>query len=109
MSTPEDDEMWTPPLTGFTPVTAADVTDEKLVAGQLRALQRDINTRLDSIDETLKLFGRIDAKLDVIIDRQNETDRRVGALEVQQSRTEQRLAALELPKVTRRKPARRKR
>ena len=89
----DDDAMWKP-------VAAADVTDDKLVAGQLRALQREVRDGFDAIARSLTAFERIEARLDVLIDRQNVTERRVDDIE-------RRLTALE-SKPKRRKPARRK-
>lgn len=66
---------------GLDPVTAADVTDEKLVAGQLRALQREVRDGFESIARSLAAFTRIEERLDVIIDRQNDFERRLAALE----------------------------
>ena len=40
----------------FKPVTAADVTDEKLVAGQLRALQVEVKTGFDIVGTQLKVL-----------------------------------------------------
>lgn len=80
-----------------TPITRDDVAEDnpRMIAGQLRALQRDVNAGFESVAQALKAFERIDAKLDVIIDRQNVAERRLDAIEREQSRTDARLIALE--------------
>lgn len=95
MSGDWDDAVRLLPIGERPAVTASDVSDDnpRMIAGQLRALQRDVNAGFESIAQALKAFERIESRLDVIIDRQNETDRRIRD-------HERRLAALE----TRRKP-----
>lgn len=95
-----DDKMWVPPARvvrggedvgkSFEPSGAADHTDDnpKVIAQTIRALQRETRAGFESIAEALKAFARIESRLDVLIDRQNETDRRVAD-------HERRLAALE--------------
>lgn len=100
----------------FLPVTGADVTDEKLMVGEFRAFRRETRDVLSSIVEALKAFTSIDAKLDVIIDRQNHLDDRITRAEERQDAADQRavlvdarLTALETSKTKGRKPARKKR
>ncbi len=90
-------------MADFQPLTAADVDDEnpRMLAGHLRALQREMRDGFESLARTLTAFERIESRLDVIIDRQNVLERRQDELEL-------RVAALEAPK-RRRPAARRKR
>lgn len=89
MSAPEnDDQMWSRP--------GDEAEDQpRVVANQLRALQREVRDGFESMGRALTMFEKIDAKLDVIIDRQNVADRRLDAIEREQSRTDARLIALE--------------
>lgn len=86
---------------GFKPITPDQVTDEKLVAGQLRALQREVRDGFESIAQSLKAFERVDAKLDVIIDRQNVMESRLDVIDKWRAATDVRLAALETKRATR--------
>lgn len=67
----------------WTPSRAGDEADHnpRVIANRLDALIRDTNAGFVSVTQALKAFERIEAKLDVIIDRQNVTDRRVDDLE----------------------------
>lgn len=114
-----DEKFDRPDLAGdrYVPGTADDVAEDNpaMLANQLRAAMRDTNARLDSIDQTLKLFARIEMKLDVIVDRQNETDRqvrenaaRIVAQSVELAAVVRRVTALEQPKAKRRTTAARK-
>lgn len=71
---------------GFEPVAREDVTDERLVAGHLRALQREVRDGFDAIGRALTALTRIDERLVVIIDRQNDFERRLTALETRRPR-----------------------
>jgi hypothetical protein len=72
------------------PSTPAELDDEhpNMVAGHLRALQREVRDGFDSIGRALVALTRIEERLDVVIDRQNHQDQRLDALE-------QRVALLE--------------
>jgi hypothetical protein len=72
----DDEQMWQP-------VRPSDVADDhpSMVAGHLRALQREMRDGFQSIAMALKAFERIDGKLDVVIERQNYQDKRLDALE----------------------------
>lgn len=81
---------------GFKPVTADDVTDEKLVAGQLRELQREVRSGFELITT------RLETMMDRFAERQEDHAHRIDQLERDRARTDQRLAALEArPKRTR--------
>ena len=82
----------------FAPVTAADVTDDKLFVGEFRAFRRETRDILESILRTLQALSRIESRLDTQQDAINENDKRLND-------HERRLAALEKP---RRKAARKK-
>jgi hypothetical protein len=89
----DNDAMWIPParvVSGgedvgktFVPVTSADVADESppMLAGHLRALQREVRDGFESMGRALSALTRIDAKLDVVIDRQNVADARMDSIE----------------------------
>lgn len=64
-------------------VTADDVADDnpRMIANHLRALKREMHSGFESISESLKAFAAINAKLDVMIDRQNVIEHRVAELE----------------------------
>jgi hypothetical protein len=71
----DDDKMWTP-------VTAEDVTDGNLVAGQLRALQREVRSGFELVtNKLLHAIERIGNRLEDHSDRITALERRVGALE----------------------------
>ncbi len=78
---------------GHKVVTREDVTDEKLVAGQLRALQGEVRS---GTELTLTAIGRISEKLDKLFDR-------VGQLERKHDSHDMRIAALEADAAKRRK------
>jgi hypothetical protein len=71
-----DESMWVP-------VKAADVADESptMLSGHLRALQRDVHDGFDRIGRALEGLTRIEARIDVLIDRQNHIEARQDALE----------------------------
>lgn len=78
----------------FRPVVAADVTDLALLPGEMRAFRAEMRDEIRSIASALQALVRIEQRLDVVIDRQNETDkavadlaRRVTALETKAPRT----------------------
>lgn len=75
------------------PVTPADVTDLALLPGEMRAFRVEMRDEIRGIASSLKALVRIESRLDVVIDRQNETDkavaelaRRVTALETKRPR-----------------------
>lgn len=78
--------------TGRKALTSADVADDNpgMIAGSLRALKREMHSGFESIAQALQAFKGIDAKLDVIIDRQNVIERRVSELERRVSELETR-------------------
>lgn len=86
-----------------TPLTAFDVSDDNptMIAGHLRALQREVRDGFDSIGRALVALTRIEARLDVLVDRQNVTERRVDDIE-------RRVATLENKPKRRKTAARRK-
>jgi len=84
----------------YSPVTAADVTDEKLMVGEFRAFRVEVRDNLDAIRRALETLARIEQRMDVVIDRQNTMDSRLGTLE-------QRVITLE-HKTSRRAPRRKK-
>ena len=66
----------------FKPVTAADVTDEKLVAGQLRALKREVHAGFELLgNKLLVVLERMNNRQDATDDRLTVLERRVNALE----------------------------
>lgn len=72
----------------FRPATAADVTDERLVAGQLRTLQRDVKAGFDRMDVR---FETILEKILVVVDdlshRVTSLERRMSTLEDARAKT----------------------
>ncbi len=90
----------------FEPVTARDVTDEKLVAGQLRALQLEVREGFELMGtRLLTMLERIELKMDVLTDRVTRLER--DRIDDRESvlRINERVVALEnkRPKRTRRK------
>lgn len=83
----------------FKPMRPGEATDLSLVPGELRAFRSEVRDALEGIARALQSLGRIEERIDVVIDRQNATDARVLAVE-------QRLTVLESKK--RRTPAKRK-
>jgi hypothetical protein len=72
-----------------------------MLAGHLRALQREMRSGFELItNKLLTAIERLNNRLDVLVDRQSISDRRIDD-------HERRLAALET-KAMRRKPAKRK-
>lgn len=74
-------------------VRPEDVTDLALLPGEMRAFRVEMRDEIRSIASTLQALVRIEQRLDVIVDRQNETDkavadlaRRVTALETKRQR-----------------------
>lgn len=96
MSAPEiDDQMWSRP---------GDEADDnpRVIANHVRALQREVRSGFELITQkVLDRLDRFDAKLDVVIDRQNHQEMRLDALE-------RRVAALETKPKRRVSAARRK-
>jgi hypothetical protein len=90
---------------GFPAAKTGDSSDEKLVVGQMRALQREVRDGFESIGHSLAALVRIEERLHVIIDRQNVLDARVTDVETRQTVLDTRITALE----TRRAAAGRKR
>lgn len=82
---------------GFKPVSAFDVSDENpaVVARRLDRLHTDVLERFDNIERALVAIAKFDEKLDVIIDRQNVTDRRVDETARQLRVTQERVDQLE--------------
>lgn len=77
------------PRDGYKPVTADDVTDEKLVPGEMRALQREVRAGFQLLE------SRLTTIMDRFAARQDDHDARIGQLERGHRDTAQRLAALE--------------
>jgi hypothetical protein len=71
------------------PVTGADVTDERLVVGQLRALQREVHSGFEILTK------RLEVMMERFAARQDDHETRIDQLERDRTRTDQRLAALE--------------
>lgn len=95
----DEDQMWSRP---------GDEADDqpRVLANHVRALQREVRSGFEIITQkVLDRLDRFDARLDVVIDRQNEADRSLADLRQAQARTEARLTALE---TKRRKSAARK-
>ncbi len=91
----DDDKMWTP-------VKREDVTDLALLPGEMRAFRTEVRDELKSIARAITAFERIEAKIDVVIDRQNVFQRRLDEQQSQiddlkrwQLETDQRLAEIE--------------
>lgn len=75
------------------PVLPEDVSDLALLPGEMRAFRVEMRDEMRAIASTLQALVRIESRLDVVIDRQNETDkavaelaRRVAALETKRTR-----------------------
>ena len=84
------------PFQPWQPVTPADVTDDKLVSGQLRALQREVRSGFELITQkVLTAVERLTEKVDDIKAEMADTKAEVAALKREQARTHERLAALE--------------
>lgn len=60
-------------------VRPGELTDLDLMPGEFRAFRRDMTDTLAHIANALEKLGGIEQRLDVIIDRQNEQDRRMDA------------------------------
>lgn len=80
---------------GFPVAKPGDADDERLVVGQMRALQRDVRDGFESVENSLKALVRIEEKLFVIIDRQNVLDRRQTELEDHQRVLDQKVTAVD--------------
>lgn len=80
----------------FKPVTAFDVSDENplAVAGQMRALQREVRDGFESIGRALTALARIEERLIVVIERQNFAERRIDTVEKRIGAVEQEQAAV---------------
>jgi hypothetical protein len=77
------------------PVRADDVTDEKLVAGQLRALQVEVRGGFEL------LTNRLTVMMERFASKQEDHERRIGMLERDRENDRKRLAALEARRVSR--------
>lgn len=80
----------------FKTVRPEDVSDLALLPGEMRAFRVEMRDEIRAIASSLQALVRIEGRLDVLVDRQNETDRRLAAVE-------QRMTVLETKKTRRRK------
>ncbi len=83
----------------FAPIRPSDVTDERLVAGQLRALQAEVRSGFEL------LTGRLETMMTRFAERQDDHAQRIDQLERDRTRTDERLTALEA-RPTKRRPSR---
>lgn len=61
---------------GFTPVAADELTDEKLVAGQLRALQREVRDGFELVtNKLLTNLERLNDRIDDVMSRLSSLER----------------------------------
>lgn len=74
----------------FKSVQAADVDDLHCLPGEFRAFRSEMRDSLDAIARALQSLGRIEARLDVVIDRQNTLDARIADVEKRVTALEQR-------------------
>lgn len=66
----------------FKPSVAADLTDEKLVAGQLRALQRVVTAGFERMDVRFEtIIEKVLVMVDDLANRMTSLEKRVSALE----------------------------
>jgi hypothetical protein len=79
----------------FKPLTAADVDDLHLLPGELRAFRSEVRDSLDAIARALQSLGRIEERLDVVIDRQNHLDVRIECVERDVSEDRKRIEMIE--------------
>lgn len=71
-----------PKRRAFKPSTSADVTDARLLAGQLRALQRDVKSGFEHMDVHFKtLVERVLTAIEDVMARVTLLERRVATLE----------------------------
>lgn len=83
-------------MSEFKPIKTGDLSDLNLLPGEFRAFRSETRDLLGNIARSLQILGRIEDRLDVIIDRQNVADKRIDDLEKQ------------FKELQRRKPARKK-
>ena len=94
---------------GYVPVAPADVTDERLVAGQLRALQNEVRSGFELLaTKLLTAIERLGQQHEDLEDRVASVERDVDSIFDGQDRLVLRVTALEAATVKRRRPAPRK-
>ena len=82
----------------FKPVSPDDVTDLALLPGEFRTFRQEMRDLLESVVRELQALGRIEERIDVIVDRQNESERRERTRDERIDDHERRIKALETKK-----------
>lgn len=79
----------------FRPVQVGELDDLHLLPGEFRAFRSEVRDSLAGIARALQTLGRIEERLDVVIDRQNVADKRMDAIELEHKTLAERITALE--------------
>ena len=69
----------------FKPVLTGELSDLDLLPGEFRAFRSEVRDSLAAIARALQTLGRIEERLDVVIDRQNLVEKRLDAVEREQA------------------------